>query len=163
MHRVYFFAPILVLTCTYAILRGGKPERYAAWWQLIAGLLTPILTPPIFVGVFDVVPLSTFLIDVLLCVALWWLAVRADRYWPILLAGFQLVSVAGHVVRFLDPKMLRFGYAFLEAFWAYPMLLTMVVGTWLHRRRLRTLGTDPPWRGSSAASTSKPQRMPRAD
>ncbi|MFL6845355.1 MAG: hypothetical protein ACJ8ER_10800 [Allosphingosinicella sp.] len=45
--------------------------------------------------------------------------------------------------------MIRMAYAFVLAFWTYPMLLMIVLGTWNHQRRLAKFGVDKSWSSSS--------------
>lgn len=42
-------------------------------------------------------------LDLVLFLALWWAAERADRWWLVLMAGFQLLVVATHLIPLVQP------------------------------------------------------------
>lgn len=69
--------------------------------------------------------------------ALYVLAVRSKKYWPIWSAGFQLLAVLTSVATLIDPSVLPKMYRGLEAFWAVPMLITMALGVGLDRKPAR--------------------------
>ncbi|MEA3031701.1 MAG: hypothetical protein QOG13_3026 [Sphingomonadales bacterium] len=152
---IVFFA-IFFAACGYALWRGGAPERAVAACFLVAGLATPLLDLP-QVQRFYSVAIGVFAIDLLLLAALLAIALRADRFWPMLVASLQAIIIIAHLVKFANPELIRRAYAMMIALWTYPQLLLLVAGTVRHRRRLRRNGTDSSWKGSSAHSTKKRQ------
>jgi hypothetical protein len=94
------------------------------------------------------VEFGVFLVDVAALAAFVILALRADRYWPLWIAGLQIIGTAGHAVKLMDPGVIRTAYAFILAFWSYPMLLLIVLGTWRHQQRLAKFGADRSWSSS---------------
>ena len=143
---------LLLLCCGYALLRGGAPERIGACIFLVATALTyASVSGP--ASRYSSVEVGILVVDVATLVGLLALALRAERYWPLWVAGFQLIGTAGHVVRVVDPSVIRWGYAFALAFWSYPMLLILVLGTWRHQQRLAQNGVDKSWSSSSDRTT----------
>ena len=144
MTRIIIFIALMLACCCYALARGGAPERIAGAALLCAGGAT-WLSYSDLVSRFTGVEIGTMVVDVLLLVVLVAVALRADRGWPILLAGLQLASVAAHLLKLVDLNMIRVTYAIAMAMWSYPMLIALALGTWRHRSRLRTHGADRAW------------------
>ncbi|MCJ8157040.1 hypothetical protein [Sphingomonas sp. LaA6.9] len=142
--RVYVFYALLLTCFGYAWLRGGGPERAAATIILTGTVLTTLTYQP-FATRFQSVETSAFLIDLAVWLALLALALKAERFWPLWIAGLQGVAVVVHAVKILDPTILRWAYAFLMAIWVYPMMLILTIGIWGHQRRVMQYGADPSW------------------
>ncbi|SFP70446.1 hypothetical protein [Sphingomonas rubra] len=142
--NILFFNSLLLATCGYAAWRGGLPERYVAASLFVAAMATLVTISPYstrFVGVeYGVLVVDSALLVVLVAIAL-----HANRYWPLALASLHLASLVAHFGKLLDYSMGGWGYAFLLKLWAYPMLLTLVIGTIRHRRRVSQFGVDRSW------------------
>lgn len=143
MHMMAFNA-LLLGSCFYALLRGGAPERIVALslFTAYAATLRAYSAPP---SRFDQVEVAVLTVDALLFCALAAVALRADRFWPLAVAGLHLATVGTHVVKFFDVNMIRVTYAVMIAMWSYPMLFILAIGTWRHRRRLKAHGHDKAW------------------
>ena len=150
MLRVILYEMILIICCVYALARGGAPERSAAAMMLVASLASFATQSQPFSGSFLKMQMWVFVIDMLLLVGLFVLAVVSTRFWPLWLAGLQLLAVVAHFIRAVDQSALPRGYQFLISFEAYPMLLLVALGAWRHRRRLQLFGVDRSWRDSSS-------------
>ena len=137
---------LLVLCWTYALLRGGLPERIGATILVIGSQLTWAAASA-GAARFESVETGVLLVDVGALLAFLALALRADRFWPLWVAALQILGTAGHAVKFTDPEVIRRAYAFILAFWSYPMLSLLVLGTWRHQRRIVRFGADKSWSG----------------
>jgi hypothetical protein len=73
---------------------------------------------------------AVFGVDVALFVALTWVALLSDRYWPIFMAGFHLLDVLTHVGRIVDRAMPRWSYHTAAQIWGYLMIIALAIGTW---------------------------------
>src|SRR5438128_172841 len=138
----------LLFSCwLYAMLRGGAPERIGASVLLIGSALTfiAVSAPPIRYGRVEI---GIFLVDAAALVAFIAIALRAERHWPLWVAGLQVVGTTAHAVKLVDPTIIRWAYAWVLAFWSYPMLLLIASGTWNHQRRLARFGADKSWSSS---------------
>ena len=80
-------------------------------------------------------------IDTLLLIAFIAIAVRSERWFPIWSAGLQLVGVSFHIGSILAPDFAPDAYFLLQAFWAVPVLMLLVVGVALDRRA--GIGNEP--------------------
>ena len=56
-------------------------------------------------------------------------------FWPLWLAGFQLTTVFSHLLKAVQLDLMPQAYAAAARFWAYPIFLIIVVGTWRSYRR----------------------------
>jgi hypothetical protein len=144
MTRLILFSALLIGSCGYAIARGGAPERIVGAALLAAAVGTGLSLSALPVRFFNV-EIGVLVVDVALLVVLVAVALQADRFWPLLLAGLQLDTVGAHLFKLVRPDMIRVAYALSIAGWSYPMLLALAVGVWRHRRRLRAKGQDLDW------------------
>jgi hypothetical protein len=144
---------IFFLACSaYALWHGGGPERAVAIAFLIAFAATTAVNLPM-ARRFYTVSTGVFLVDLILFAALVAIALKADRYWPLLVASLQAVTVAAHLAKLADPDLIRRAYSMMIAMWSYPQLLLLVLGAARHRERSKRNGIDPSWNGSWTLST----------
>lgn len=144
MLRLALFIALLLACCGYALARGGTPERIVAASLLTAYVATILGYAELSIR-FDQVEVAVLAVDGLLLAVLVAVALRADRLWPLMVAGLHLASVGAHLLKIFDINMIRVTYALLIAVWSYPMLVLLALGTWRHRRRLQSQGYDLAW------------------
>lgn len=84
-------------------------------------------------------------IDIGAAAATMGLALTAHRFWPLMAAMMQLLPLLAHMSKGLDAAIHPVAYLTMQvgASWALPPILAL--GTWRHRQRLRTNGSDRPW------------------
>jgi len=128
----------------YALWRGGAPERIGATILGIGSVLTAMAASNVAIS-FKSVETGILVVDLAASVAFLALALRADRFWPLWVAAFQILGTAGHGVKYVDPEVLRRTYAFIIVFWSYLMIALLVIGTWRHQQRVARLGSDHSW------------------
>jgi hypothetical protein len=137
---VLFFA-----TAFAAAARGGPPERLAAaiiisW--IVADVSYHLVFGPSGFARVDPVHL---VLDGGELVAIVWLALRANRMWPMWAAAAQMICVTGHIALFIEPGMRR-------AYWAmtqlppYIQLAALLFGVLAHARRFERIGPYRSWR-----------------
>lgn len=163
MTSVPFFLVFFVIVVMFATWRGGGPERgtAVAFVLALAGSASVgFIEVP---GEFRVVPIGLLLVDFLLLAGLCTIAVRANRWWPIPVAGCQLVAVLVHAGKLLQPAMIPNSYAFLITIWSWPMVALLASGTWAHRRRLAEGIFVPDWKPSFRRRRSPIPAEPRPD
>lgn len=136
---------LLLAGCwTYALWQGGAPERTGAT-IMVASFIPSAATVSSPVVSFEFLETGVLTIDVLCLAAVVALAIRAERFWPLWVAALQLLTVAAHGVKLVEPDMLRRAYAFLIVVWSYPMIAIIIAGTARHAARLRNFGSDASW------------------
>jgi hypothetical protein len=143
MHLLAFWA-LLIGACGYALWRGGAPERIVGA-SLLAAAAASVVTLTELRSRFFELEVGVLVVDVVLLAVLVAVALRADRFWPLVLAGFQLNTVGAHLFKLFHVDMIRITYALMIAIWSYPMLVTLAVGTWRHRLRVEAQGYDLAW------------------
>ena len=80
------------------------------------------------------------LVDVALAVSLIWVALTADRLWPLLAAALQLITAAGHPALDLAETPVPLAYLIVIFMSGYLIPPVLACGTFLHQRRMaRTL------------------------
>ncbi len=117
--------------CGFAARTGGVVGRWGALLFLTTAALSFV---PDFHATWTSPSVVLLAIDSCYLLALWALAVRSHRYWPIWAAGFQAISVVTHLARLIDESVVPKLYRAMESVWAIPILLAMVVGSELDRR-----------------------------
>lgn len=66
-------------------------------------------------------------------------ALRSNRYWPLWIAAFQLLTVASHFATIIAPEYVPKIYTAIATFWVVPLLLSMVAGVYLDHRACKRL------------------------
>ena len=155
MSSVPFFVALLLIVMAFALAKGGGPERAVAVAYIIASAGSLSLSFFEMPSRFEVVPVHILVSDILLLAALCVLAIHANRWWVIPVAGCQLVAVLVHTGKLVNPDMIPNGYAFLTTIWSWPMVALLAGGTWRHQRRLAQGIIAPDWKPSS-----RPRRLP---
>jgi hypothetical protein len=135
LYVLYLGFWLIALTFTAAMAAiGGRTERWAASMMFAAAVFTP------FIGGLQnsrwrAPQLGVLAVDMVLLAALLTLALRSSRFWPLTLTSLQLLAVMTHPALWIDRTILPFGYAFMQGFWAYPMMAVVTLGAWRGRRR----------------------------
>ena len=74
------------------------------------------------------------------------IALRSRRFWPLFAAGFQLLLLATHVGRMVDPELSGWAYLTAQLIWSYMVLAALACGAW----------TTPNYALNAAAPTAPP-------
>lgn len=146
MIHVAAFLTAFIACAWYALIAGGRPERAAMLAQAVALFLTLSTGFWQVSGDFASLVVGWVIADGLLLFVLTIIALRANRLWPIVLAGLQLSASLVHLTKTLYPNLPAVGYAAFLQIWAWPMLAVTVWGTRNHQRRLSRFGSDPEWK-----------------
>lgn len=161
----------VIVLAIVALRRGAGPERATA--SVLLGMVVSLWVykllatpdnPVVVVRLFASVDTYFLAIDGLALVALIVIALKANRFYPILLAGCQLVSLMTHFASGLLRTGYPLAYALFNLLPFYCMIAIFTGGLLAHLRRFRRLGPYPSWRGSfglSLALTAKPPRRPK--
>ncbi|MGB5723499.1 MAG: hypothetical protein WBM39_03720, partial [Parasphingorhabdus sp.] len=73
-----------------------------------------------------------FIIDIAALLALIYLSIRSDRFWPIWATAFHVLAVTIHTAMVVAPQITPWAFATGAVFWAYPMLLALAIGSFEH-------------------------------
>jgi hypothetical protein len=129
-----------------AYRRGGPPERFAA--VLIVGWVLVDATYHLLFGPsgFDKVDPVHLVLDGGELVAIVWLALNANRTWPLWAAAAQVICVSGHVAGLIEPGGMRRAYWAMTQLPQYVQLAALIFGATAHARRVRLMGRYRSWR-----------------
>lgn len=141
--NVLIFLAILAVCCLYALVRGGPPERLGAT-ALIAAVVASHFVPASGPIRFQTIEYGTMAVDMTLLAVIVFIAVRAQRFWPMWMAAILLDTVLTHLLM-LSPKLIPWSYSVMNAAWGYPLPIIIAVGTWRHHMRKQRYGDDPAW------------------
>lgn len=140
--RIIFFWTLLLLSCGYALLRGGKYERSAAVVFLSATLVS-VAWHHLFPSGYRHIILTEVLVDTAVLMSVTAIALMSDRFWPLWVAGLQLVDSTAHFLRAIYTNLPPWAYAIAERFWSYPILVILLIGAWRQNRRTQAAREAP--------------------
>ena len=123
MWSVAIYYLVLLTTVAVAIRCGGPLERWAAYTALIASVLTSALAP--FPDWTDI-ELNIFVIDLLVLLSFWFIALKTQDFWPYWITGWQLIAIFGHLQKFMFAEILARPYWLLSVYISYPILLLII-------------------------------------
>ncbi|MFN3457084.1 MAG: hypothetical protein ACK4UL_04605 [Novosphingobium meiothermophilum] len=130
----------------FALRKGDEPERLVAA-ILIATIVLDILNHAMFgFTEFFVVNPGHLVIDGWGALALLWVALRANRGWPMLVSAAQIIVVLGHLAKIIDLSLVRFGYFAMTQLPIAIQAMALFAGTWAHMRREERIGRYRGWR-----------------
>lgn len=139
---------LVLLTAVPAFRRGGPPEKLAAGvittWFVIDIAYHVVFGPSGFASVDPV----HLVLDGAELIAIFWLALSANRMWPLWAAAAQLICYTGHVAAFIEPGGMRRAYWAMTQLPPFIQLLALVLGARAHARRERRVGPYRSWRAA---------------
>lgn len=137
MHPRYIYWAILFLVCGYAFWRGRTDERVVAGVCLIASIIS-LLSLTRWHARYSDLEIGLLAVDLITLATFVLVALHSSRFWPLWVAGLQLTTSMGHLMKAMESDLLPVAYGAALRMWSYPILLILVIGTWRgHRRALR--------------------------
>ncbi len=131
MNSAIPFAVLLAASLLLAFSLGGRDERWAASITVLAAMLSPLAQSEQFIRP----EFGIFAIDIFLLVMLLQLALSSDRYWPLFATAFHGNAILIHIGRLYFDGIVSEIYADLAVFWAFPIQLTIILGTLFEVKR----------------------------
>jgi hypothetical protein len=133
---------ILLLICAYAFWRGRTDERLAAGTCLGASLIQTLVISPA-AHRYSGVEVGVLAIDLGVFAVFVAIALQSSRFWPLWIAGLQLTTILGHMLKAMQLSLLPMAYAGALRFWSYPILLIVAIGTWRTQQRRQSATSRP--------------------
>lgn len=157
-------ASLVILLFAGSAARGGAPERWCAGVLLVAialirleGLLASNFRTPWGLSGFVTRDIAYLAIDLLTFLGLAMVGIRANRTYPLWMAGFLLTALLTHIASRTTDIVSPLAYAILNLSTFWLAIVTLATGLAAHIRREQKWGTYPSWRGASLRS---PAPMP---
>lgn len=122
------FNGALLVSCSFALWRGGRPERVGAIVNLGGCLITAlvrIVVPAAWAPAYYLVAM----IDLTVVGTFYWLAIGSTRFWPIWAFGFALADVVLSIAGALLPSSMLFAFHSGTSLYAYLALGALALGT----------------------------------
>lgn len=137
---------LLAFAVMFAARKGGEPEQSVAA-ILLATFALDVANHAIFgdPAWFAVNP-GHLVIDLWAFIVLMWVAMRANRAWPLAVSAAQALVVLGHVAKLWELAMVRKAYWVMTQVPFSLQLLVLIFGTAAHMQRSRRLGDYHGWR-----------------
>ncbi len=147
MHPLVIF--IVALVCGagwFGYRQGGPPERLAAM-VIVGWVVTDAIYHLLFgPSGFDRVDPVHVVLDGAELAAILWLALNANRTWPLWAAAAQVLCVSGHIAVMVSPHGMSQAYWAMTQLPQYIQLTALLVGATAHTRRVRLIGRYRSWR-----------------
>jgi hypothetical protein len=117
---------ILLLVCSAAFWKGGPEERLTAAGLVVTVAMTMLLRdmswPPLQrIG---------FAADIIMFLLLAGIALKTPKWWPLMAAGFELLSVLTHISKMVDRHVDQWAYITANVIWTYLLMIALGVGVW---------------------------------
>jgi hypothetical protein len=130
----HFFRILLALVALYAFLRGSRDERIVCAVLVIGVVATHFAWAPVHQR-FAGVETDVMAVDIAVFGGFLWVALRSQRFWPLWIAGLQLTTLLGHVMKIVDFSLFPRAYGAALMVWSYPIVLILAIGTWRTHQR----------------------------
>jgi hypothetical protein len=137
---------LLCLALLFAVRKGDEPERLVA--IIIVAMCLFDIANHLFFGDptwFEVNP-GHFVIDFWALLTLTWVALQANRGWPLWVSATQWMVVMAHFAKLLEIDEARRSYWLLTQLPPLVQLCMLIIGTQIHAARQRRIGQYAAWR-----------------
>ncbi len=148
---IWLIRLLLSASVAFAARKGDEPERLVAI-VLAAAFLLDIPNHLIFGDPtwFEVNP-GHFVIDLWTCLTLTWVALYANRGWPLWISATQMIVMIAHLAKLLEIDEARRSYWMMTQVPSTAQFLLLIAGTWAHAARQRRIGRYAAWRPERVA------------
>lgn len=128
------FRLLLALVVLYALVRGHRDEKVIAAICIMGAVATHIVISPIS-GRYGEIEWGVLAVDIAVFGGFTAVALQSSRFWPLWVAGLQLTTVIGHLLKAAQSGLLPLAYGAALQFWSYPIIVILFIGTWRSTRR----------------------------
>lgn len=130
----------------YALRRGEQPERSAALLLLCTSAVDQMYHLIAGQPRFDKVDPVHLVIDTVVLVGLLYIALQANRGWPLWACAAQLIVMLAHIAKFYEVREVYRGYWVMTQVPFLLQLGLLAAGTAAHAARCRHIGPYHSWR-----------------
>lgn len=146
-HRAELQDALIILIFSAALYWGGKPERIIALCYFAAFKMMDTIYHTIWGVTFQLNSLDLFhaFMDGTAFVLFLLVALFANRFYTMLIAAFQLLSVFAHLVRELSDTIEPIAYAVMVIAPSWGIIISLGFGVLAHVRRKKKFGEYRDW------------------
>ena len=136
----------MLATVALALRKGDEPEQLTAL-VMMTGLFGDSINHWLFgtPNFFTINP-GHIVLDGWMLIVMVWVALYANRGWPLWVGALQMIVMAGHLSKLIDIAEIRRGYWAMVAVPGYIQLITLWIGLASHIRRVERIGNYAAWR-----------------
>lgn len=146
MHLIWMYRFVVIAILLFALRRGEEPERLVST-IMIAAFGLDIANHVLFGNpTFFAVNPGHLVIDTWVMFALLWIALRANRGWPMWVCSAQIIVFLAHVAKLTELSMVRYGYYAMTQLPLSIQATALFMGTIAHTRRSERIGRYHAWR-----------------
>jgi hypothetical protein len=137
---------VLLATVVLALRKGDEPEQLTSL-VLMTALFADSINHWLFgtPNFFTINP-GHLVLDGWCLIVMVWVALYANRGWPLWVGALQMIAVAGHLSKLFDIAEIRRGYWVMISVPGYIQLLVLWIGMASHARRVERIGPYAAWR-----------------
>lgn len=146
MELIWSYRILSAAVLFLAFHKGEEPERLVAGILLTATIADFINHALFGDPAFFALNPGHLVIDSWTMIALLWVALRANRGWPMWACAAQLILMVAHVAKLTELSLVRFGYFAMTQLPVIIQTVALLTGTIAHIRRTERLGRYHAWR-----------------
>jgi hypothetical protein len=128
--NVYFYYIFIVGVALIVFSKGDNELKYTIIACIVASLASSISAMN---HKWDFLSFYLFTIDSLLLIFFWYISIVTRSYWPYWVTGWQLISVLGHIQRYLFPEILPEPYSMLTRLMSYMIIILIFVSCFFYK------------------------------
>lgn len=143
---VVLISSLSLMVYFLAVWRGGGPERVAGALLLavfVVDEIRAVLFGRTAYLVFEPLLLAANVTELAVFT---WLAIKANRLWPVVAAAMKLVSLLAHLFALTMSIGMTQAYFVMVELPGVLTIIALAFGTFAHWRRQRRIGPYPDWR-----------------
>lgn len=135
------FLIALAFVCVYALWKGGPDERRAAIVMILAWAASDMASHTD--AHWKALEIGVMAVDAATFLAFLGIAHRSRKFWPLWASAAQLVGTMTHLAVMSQGTVIVEVYATAQPFWAFPVMIAVLVGTINEHRARRAKSLMP--------------------
>jgi len=143
---IWLYRVAITAVLAFALRKGEEPERLVSG-VIIATAALDVLNHATFGDpAFFAINPGHLVIDMWALACLLWVALRANRGWPLWACSAQIIVVLAHTSKLIDLSLVRYGYFAMTQLPVTIQAVALLVGTRAHLLRRERIGQYHAWR-----------------
>lgn len=152
MVLIWLYRVAIAAVLAFALRKGEEPERLVAGIIIATATADAINHAMFGYPAFFALDPGHLVIDSWALVGLLWVALRANRGWPLWACAAQIIVVLAHTSKLIDLSLVRYGYFVMTQLPVTIQAVALLVGTRAHLLRRERIGRYHAWRPGPRAA-----------